>query len=485
MRILFIYPDISGVEHYGAPKYYSGLGSISAVLKAAGHETALLYLQHEWSQQAFVAAIAEASPQIVGFSCTTHQYPYALRYAHALKASYPEILILCGGVHATLVPDEVIADSVWDIVCVGEGEYSLRDLMARLEAGAPYLDVPNLWINQDGKTIRNPLRPLIADLDELPFVDRELFDYDALLAANGGWVDLIAGRGCPYRCSYCCNHALQERYRGLGRYVRMRSVAHVLDEIRALAKRYPVRVINFQDDVLTLDRRWTLAFCEGYGAEFNFPFWVNARVESLLDEKVVAALAAAGCAGVRVGVENGDESLRKSVLKRTMSNADFVTAFRLARRHGLKTYTCNMIGVPGETPETIQATIALNRLLAPDGFQFSVFFPYPMTELYETCVSQDLIRPDAQAASYYGRESILNLPTLTAAELAEGYDRFEALRDELALRHASPWKYAVYRLLLGIYRGDAPRLHRHLALWRSLRRRAHTLLRSPGNGKVT
>jgi anaerobic magnesium-protoporphyrin IX monomethyl ester cyclase len=176
--------------------------------------------------------------------------------------------------------------------------------------------------------------------------------------------------------------------------VRWRSVEHVLGELRALRARYPVKTINFQDDTFTLDIDWTLAFCHAYGAEFDLPFWVNTRAERLLDERVVGALAEAGCVGVRIGVENGDEALRRSVLKRTMSNEELIRAFDLARRHGLKTYTCNMIGVPGETPETIQATIALNRRLAPDQFQFSVFYPYPLTELFDTCTSQGLLKAE-------------------------------------------------------------------------------------------
>lgn len=484
MKVLLIYSDIGGAEHYGAHKYYSGLGSISAVLKQAGHETELLYLGRELAREEFVAAVESARPDLVGFSCTTHQYRYVARYAGYLQQSMPELLRLCGGVHPTLVPEDVIADPVWDVVCVGEGEYPLRDLAERLASARDYLDVPNLWIRRNGEIVRNPMRPLIADLDALPYVDRELFGYDEMLAANDGWVDIVAGRGCPYSCSYCCNHALRERFRGLGRYVRFRSVAHVLGEIAAITARYTVKTINFQDDILTLDKDWTLAFCSGYGAAHDKPFWLNARVESLLDEDVVAALADADCAGVRIGVENGDETLRRSVLKRAMSNADIVRAAYLARRHGLKVYTCNMIGVPGETPETIRATIALNRELAPDGFQFSVFYPYPMTELHETCIAQGLIRPGAELSDYYGRQNALRLPTLTDAELAQGYDRFEALRAELALRRASPAKHRVYRALLALYGGDAPRLHCHLDALRGIRRGIWRLLGRPHRGKA-
>ena len=178
------------------------------------------------------------------------------------------------------------------------------------------------------------------------------------------------------------------------------------------------------------------------------------------------------------GVENGNEDLRVSVLKRRMSNADIIAAFRLAQAHGLKTSTTNMIGVPGETFETIQQTIDLNRELNPDQFQFSVFYPYPMTELNDVCVEQDLVRPEAETNSYFASESILDLPTLSAAELSEGYHRFAALGDELALRRSSPSKHKVYSLLLRLYGGDGPRLQHHLLKLRELRRRIKRLVKS-------
>jgi len=439
------------------------------LLLAAEHTTELIYLQTEPTREEFVAQVRAAAPDLVAFSTTTHQYPYIERYAGYLREELPALLRVCGGTHPTLVPDQVAAGRAFDVVCVGEGEYPLRDLVERLEQGRDYVDVPNLWVQRGEELIRNPMRPLIADLDELPYVDRDLFGYDAILADNGGWVDIMSGRGCPYECSYCCNPGLKERFDGLGKYVRFRSVGHVMGELNALCARYPVKTVNFQDDTFTLDRRWTLDFCEAYGAQVHLPFWINTRAERILDETLVRALAGAGCAGVRIGVENGDEKLRAGVLKRRMSNDDLVRAFKLLHAHGLKAYSCNMIGIPGETPATIQATIDLNRRLEPDDFQFSVFYPYPMTELYNTCVAQGLIKPGHTISSYYAKESVLDLPTLSAEELACGYERFEALRAELALKRSSPFKHRLYRLLLALYRDDGPRLQRHLAALRGRR----------------
>lgn len=470
MRITFVYPDIEGVAYYGARKYYHGLGYLSSVLRERGHETSLLYLQAEPTRETFLQELQALRPDLVGFSSTTHQHPYVEQCAAWIKEEIPEVKTVAGGTHPTLVPDEVAQHPALDFVCVGEGEHTLLELVERLAAGEDGTDVPGLWARRGGEVVRNPLRPLIQDLGALPFPDRELFGFDEILRQNDGWVDMMAGRGCPYQCSYCCNPGLQKRYQGLGRYVRYRPVENILAELRVLQARYPVRVLNFQDDVFTLDREWLLQFCDQYAAEFRIPFWINTRVERIRDEAIVEALAHAGCAGVRIGLESGNEHLRREILKRQMGNDEIRAAFRLLRKHGLRVYTCNMLGVPGETAEMIQETVDLNRELFPDQFQFSVFHPYPMTELYDLSVREGYYDPHRVLPTYYSRQSVLELPTLSPEELAEGYDKFVELRRELDLRRRSPLKWRVYDFLRRtVFGGDALRLRRALntvAAWR-------------------
>jgi anaerobic magnesium-protoporphyrin IX monomethyl ester cyclase len=455
MRVCLVYPDIGGVEHYGARKYYHGLGYISSVLRDSGHETTLVYLQHEPEQAAFLQQIADLAPDVVAFSATTHQYPYVETCAAWIKQNLPRLVIVVGGTHATLVPEEVIASPHIDVACVGEGEYPLLELADALQQGRTYDDISNLWVRKNGQVIRNSLRPLISDLDSLPFPDRALFGFDKILAANDGWVDLMAGRGCPYGCSYCCNPALRQRSKGLGKYVRFRSASNILAEVRSLSSSYAIRTLNFQDDIFTLDHEWTLQFCQAYGEEFAYPFWINTRVESINNEELVAALARAGCRGIRVGLESGNEQLRAEILKRRMSNEEIRRAFALARKYGLETYTCNMLGIPGETAAMIEQTISLNRELQPTDLQFSVFYPYPMTELYDLSMREGLIEKGQFLPSYYERKSVLSLPTLSQQELERGYDQFLQLKRELRMKRQHPGKYRIYQVLRTVLRDSA------------------------------
>jgi len=471
MKVLFVYPDIEGVEHYGAKKFYHGIGYLSSFVKAHGHQTGLLYLQSELTRGAFLDEIERSAPGLIAFSTTTNQFPFVQKYAALIKAAAPRLPVLVGGVHPTLAPTTVIADPHIDMACLGEGEDALLELMNALDAGQDYTTIPNLWVKRDGETIQNPMRPLMADLDRVPFADRELFGFADILAQNDGWVDLMAGRGCPYDCSYCCNPGLKKSFRGLGRYVRYRSVANVLAEIKELAQHYPVKTLNFQDDVFTLDHDWTLAFCQAYPQAFQFPFWLNTRVERIADEGIVKALAAAGCRGVRIGLESGNEQLRREVLKRKMSNDDIRRVFRLVEKYGLETYTCNMLGLPGETPAMIQETIDFNRELAPDKLQFSVFYPYPMTELHDKAVAMGLYQDGTYNTSYYDKKSLLNNPDLPQAEISKGYDKFVELKAELELKRRSPARWRVYDFLRRyLYGGDALRLRRQIEAVRRWRR---------------
>ena len=391
-------------------------------------------------------ALVDAGVNVVVFDSSQGNSAFQIEMIRWAKQEYPDLLIVSGGVHATLAPEQVITNGAIDVVCVGEGEYTLLELASRLEAGRDYVNVPGTWARRNGQIVRNPLRHLVEDLDELPFADREVFDFEEMLRENDGWVDMMSGRGCPYDCSYCCNPGLRKRYRGLGKYVRFRRVSHVMAEIEAIARRYEIKTINFQDDTFTVDRDWSLEFCRDYASRYEYPFWINTRVEKI-DEEVVRALADAGCKGVRIGIESGNEQLRNEILKRRMSNEEITRAFRLLREYGLDTYSCNMLGLPGETLGMIRETIGLNRQLEPTEFQFSVFYPYPMTELYDRTVGKGMLRPGESLSSYYEGHSILNLPTLTPDELAQGHEGFEALKRELALKRRSPWKYRVYRIL--------------------------------------
>jgi anaerobic magnesium-protoporphyrin IX monomethyl ester cyclase len=415
VKLHFIYPDVST---YYYPGVHHGIASIASVLKNGGHSVSLHHVKKEPSRKEVMDIIRRESPDLIAFSAVTNQVGYIKTLSGWVKQEFP-IPTVCGGIHATLYPEEIIGFDDIDICCRGEGEYPLLEL-----ADDPgRTDIKNLWFKKGGDIIKNPLRPLIPSLDDLPYPDYSIFDCKTILADRHGDFAVMASRGCPFQCTYCCNHALRKICGGNGKYFRLRSVDSVLKELELLTRQYPIKHFNFADDVFGMAKEWSLEFCRKYPQQFELGFECNLRAE-MVDETLLKALKAAHCTDVSIGVESGNEKLRTEVLHRKMTNEQIIRAFDMAHQYGIRTLAYNMIGLPYETPEMIRETIDLNRRLAPDRVAVFFFYPYPGTELNEVCKREGFLS-DKQATSYVSA-SVLNLPTVTPKELEKLYTEFNS-----------------------------------------------------------
>jgi len=413
VKIHFIYPDVST---YYYPGVHHGLASIISVLKAHGHQVSLFHVKKEPSRADILGPIQREKPDIIAFSSVTNQIDNVAKWSKSVKQEF-NLPTICGGVHATLNPEEVINFEGIDMVCRGEGEYPILDL-----ANDPgRTDINNIWVKKNGEIIQNPLRPLITSLDGLPYPDYELFDCQSILKDRNGDFAILASRGCPFNCAYCCNHALQKVHEGKGKYFRMQSVDYILGNIASLTAKYSIKHLTFADDVFGLSREWALEFCEKYPGKFNLEFECNVRADMVNDE-LLASLKKARCTQIDMGVEAGNEKLRAEMLHRKMTNEQIINAFDSARKFGIKTLAYNMIGLPYETPEMIRETINLNKRLAPGQVAVFFFYPYPGTELYEVCQREGFL--SARHAESYVSESVLELPTVTTQELQKLYTEF-------------------------------------------------------------
>jgi len=422
MRVFFIYPDLGSF----LPRHFQhGIGFLSAALKKAGHSTRLLYLSELWPSEKLVEETRRFAPGLVCLSGTTHQYRYLAQIAGWLKSSLPRIPVICGGVHAMLASEEVISHPGIDMVCRGEGEDALVELADALDRGREYHAIKNLWVKWKGELVRNPLRPLVEDLDSLPFPDRELFDHQAVLDQDDQRLSLLVGRGCPYDCSYCANQAKRQLYQGIGKYVRLRSVDNLLAEIALCAEKYKIRSLDFNDDIFTLNRPWMEEFCAKYPQKFSWPFRINVHAGTV-DPAIFQKLASIGAEMVRIGVESGSERVRRQILSRRIKEEEIEKSFQWAEQAGIKTWSFNMVGLPGETAEDALATYNLNRRLFPDHMQVSVFNPYPSTRLFELCQKQNYIRGEL-TDGYFVPQSVLNFRSLNPAEIHNWHQRLMRL----------------------------------------------------------
>ncbi|MFC2029262.1 B12-binding domain-containing radical SAM protein [Chloroflexota bacterium] len=379
MRVLFIAQQIDYEPQ--------GTMHLSSVLKEAGHQVELAVGSHHDP----VAIARDFQPDVAAYSVITGSQLYYLDVNRRIKAELSKVFSVFGGPHPTFFPEMATEDGV-DGICRGEGEGAMLDLLHALGEGGPTaaLEVDNWSFQRNGDVISNPVRPYIEDLDSLPFPDRALVYERDPMAARGKIKHFISGRGCPYNCTYCFNHALSEIYSGKGRRFRQRSVDHVIEEILWVRDRYPLEFVVFVDDAFVLSPEWLAELAEKYPARVGLPFFCNTRA-NLVTAEQVRMLKTAGCHCASFAIESGSDRLRNGLLKRRLSREQILEAARLLHEGGLHFTTTNMIGLPTSTLEDDFETLDLNVQVQPAYAHVSIFQPYPRTELGEFTREQGLM----------------------------------------------------------------------------------------------
>lgn len=407
MNILFIYPVPP--QRFVPRGFSHGIGSMSAMLKRAGHTAELIYI--ESLDEAELVRRITPSTALVAVSSTTDQFTLAKQAIAWIEKRF-DIPVVLGGVHATVAPEQAVRTEGLLGICVGEGDEAIVDLAQALDRHADVSHIRNFWFRKGNSVIRNEVRPLVRDLDSLPFPDRSIFDYQSILDLNyQDGAEFMVGRGCPFHCAFCINKKLQDLYRDKGPFVRFRSVDNVIAEIKAVTRDYTnIRKITFQDDILGLNKTWLAEFSARYGREIRIPFRCNIRADGV-NEEILSLLKQAGCTELWVGVECGNETLRNSLLNKQIPTQTIINAFRLIRSFNIASKAFNMIGLPGETPQNIEETFQLNKAIKPDIRSVTIFRPYPGTALYDYCAEKNWI--SNRTVSGYWEESILDQPTLS------------------------------------------------------------------------
>ena len=353
MRIAFAH---LGREHLG-------LEYLSAVLKREGHEVVLAYdaglfgpednvfyspsLEQMFARREQVLKTIEgANPDLVGFTVYTGTYQWACGVAKEVKQRMG-VPIVFGGIHATLVPEEVARNDFIDFVVAGEGEYALLDLVDALEAGTINGHIPNLYWEEDGVIRSNELRPPVADLDSLPLPDKTLFERDVNYRDD---YLTMANRGCVFNCSFCCESYINKLY---GRsYYRRRSVAGMMDEMLTMKERYGFREVNFFDPIFFSDKQWLREFLERYKNEVGTPFRCFGHV-NFMDHEVAELLRDSGCYAIEFGFQTANESARRESLHRFESDEANLQAFELCDAFGLRYDLDHIFNLPEESEDDL------------------------------------------------------------------------------------------------------------------------------------
>lgn len=351
-----------------------GIYSLTAVLRQKGVD---VHFIGERNFKKALDRIKKIKPDLLLYSAFSATIPVCCEFDKIAKNNL-KVKSVIGGPGPTF-DHKAIENSSIDAYCVGEGEFALVDF---IEGG--FRPAKNIFLN--GEKAVCGFYPFV-ELDNLPFPDRDIvYSCDPTLK-NTPSKQFLSGRGCPYECTYCFNHKFRNMFKDSGPEIRKKSVTYLLDEIRQVKSRYPLKNIVFNDDTFILDKKWFLKFCERFIKEIGLTYTCNIRA-NLMNEEVAKALSKSNCVGVNWSIESGNEFLRNVVLKRSMSREQILKTAGLLRKYNIPNRIGNVIGLPGENFNQMLETLELNISARPNLGLANIFVPFPGLELTKYAIEK-------------------------------------------------------------------------------------------------
>ncbi len=395
-----------------------------------------------------VAKIAsKLDPKLVGITATTSTIKNALEYSDILKKVLPDSGIVIGGPHSTFMPIETLKCSEsLDAVVIGEGEATMVELAEKYNnsntekleniKGIAFQDLNN------GNIKLNPPRPLIKDLDSIPFPARHLVPFESYGTTKNKSSDMITSRGCVFSCGYCSSSLI------MGKKFRSRSAENVVNEIEQLIENYKIKDIAFMDDTFMLNKpRANSIADEIKNRGLDIGFVASSRVD-MVDKNLIEKLKSAGLSTLYYGVESGSQRVL-DLMKKGITLKQAEDAVKAAKEVGVEILTSFILGFPGETSKEIDKTIDFSIKLNADYSQFSILTPFPGTPIYHELKEKDLIDTE-KWDQYTVLKSVIKYEKLGLSKkmverkLAKAYFKFYT-RPKYLLKH----RY-MFKVIMGI-----------------------------------
>ncbi len=375
MNVFLIVPrSLSPKQTYR--EYPLGVGLIATSLRRAGCNATVYDQSAEGPDDELLwARLAQFQPDVVGFSVVTPGYPMARQQIRRLRGERPDLPIVVGGIHASLFPEDFLADGASAVV-VGDGCEPMTFLIDRIRRGLPWDTVPGLVGRatasraHEGQIFRNaPTRRLLGA--DPGIIDRDVYNLPLYLHHL-----MLASLGCPFRCTFCCNFTGRLLQQG----VTIRSCDRLCEEIDYLVTRYGAKQVFFVDDIFLVQRANVLEFCRSLAQRQPGLQWIAQMRADALDDEVAAAMAAAGCRRIYFGVESGSEAILRRVHKGT-DRESIRLGIDSAKKAGIRVKTGWVFGLPGSVDEQYES-VAFMRELRPHEISIHQLIPFPGTKYY-------------------------------------------------------------------------------------------------------
>lgn len=379
MKVTFFYSAISSI----------GIEYLSASLKKNGHETALVFsalptaIKNKAAQFFFASEldiakeILATNPDIVAFSSLSDWHMRNIALAKIIKSINPLMPIVFGGLHVSSVPEKVITENCIDYICVGEGEEALVELVEAIAQKKSTSSIANIWTKTNNQIIKNAMRPIIKDIDCLPFPDKDLF-YGKPPFTFKSEYSLFSERGCPYSCTFCYNSIFKEMYGSLHR--RPRSIPNVIEELKIAKEKYNIKKTIFLDDTFNFDHTRMNNLLSAYQENINVPFMCQV-VAKYVTKESVKNLEKTGCRTIAMGIQTVDDKIRKNVLHCPGTRKQIKEAIQIINKTKIFLVVTIMHKIPFQNDTELKKTsLFLKQNQADDVFLFRLRY-YPKTAI--------------------------------------------------------------------------------------------------------
>lgn len=393
-KVLLLYTPVEDqnktldtVNETGSLEYPLGLLYLDSILEKNGYDVLTKSYMY-WREESFLAEIEglikNFQPDFIGISVLSMTRVSTYHTINLIKKINPNIKIILGGIHASVMYKQLLDNFPIDAICLGESEESLVELLEAIIKKKSLNKVKGIAFKENNEAIYTGPRKIVMDIDKYPMPNLDDFMNENIKA-----VKILTSRGCPNKCSFCCLDTISRRI------WRPRDPKKVVDEIEFLLKKYPwVEEIDFLDDTIILDNNRMIDLCkEIINRNIKKNIYCQGRIKPVSLE-MFEWMEKAGVIELRFGIETGSEKLLNSIHK-GITKQDCINTFKLLKNYKIKPVKFLIVGLPGEDEETIKETIeftkALQRIIKMDFFAATPLWVYPGTEVYEIAKQKGMI----------------------------------------------------------------------------------------------